>query len=87
MRPAVCFPATALRELAERKPEFHPPWQALHRLVGGKPVMAGQALPPTADAGSLVRGAGVNDLAFQVGTIRTSHGGSPSLCGFGEIIP
>ena len=51
--------------------------QALHRLIGGKALVAGQALPPAADAGPLVRRPGIHHLALQMGTIGTFHGVLP----------
>ncbi|MPN47900.1 hypothetical protein SDC9_195504 [bioreactor metagenome] len=47
--------------------------QALHGLVGGEPLMTGQAFPAAPDTRALVGRAGVHHLAFRVITIRTFH--------------
>lgn len=52
--------------------------QALHRLIGGKSLAAGKALPPAADAAVFVRGPGINDLALTVTAIGTLHTGPPN---------
>lgn len=49
--------------------------------------MTSQTLSAASDAGSFVRGPGIDYLTFRMGTIRTSHSGFPPLCGFAEIIP
>ena len=52
--------------------------QAFHCLIGGEPLVALQALPAAADTGPLVRGAGIDDLTFQVAAKRTLHLGMTS---------
>ena len=47
--------------------------QALHRLVGGEALFAGQALPAAADAAALIGMAGIHHLAFLISEIGTSH--------------
>lgn len=41
--------------------------------VGGKPIVAFEAFPPAADAGTVVGGTGVYNLAVEGGTERAFH--------------
>ena len=58
----------------------------LHGLVGGEAILAFQALPPPADAGAVVGGAGVDDLAVQGGAEWAFHISSPPPSWVGTYI-
>ena len=47
--------------------------QAFYRFIGGKALLALQALTAAADAAAFVSGAGIHDLALFITTIGTSH--------------